>query len=256
MSAPATGTPTPGMRRLLITEAKLYLREPALVLWTLAFPPALLIIFGSIPSFREPSSDVGGLRPIDLYVPIIIGLVLAMTAVNALPATLASYRERGILRRLSTTPLSPARLLLVQVLLTLAVEIVVLVLVLGIGRVAFDVPLPARPLGYAAGYLLAVASLFGIGLLIAAVARTGRAANAIGMVLFAPMMFFAGLWLPRAAMPELLRRISDATPLGAAVQALHDSSVGLWPQPLHLAVMAGYAVLFGALAVKYFRWEW
>ena len=48
---------------------------------------------------------------IDLYVPIAIALVLVMLSLNLLLATLATYRERGILRRLATTPVGPIALL-------------------------------------------------------------------------------------------------------------------------------------------------
>jgi len=69
------------------------------------------------------------------------------------------------------------------------------------------------------------------------------------------MMFFAGLWLPRAAMPESLLQISDYTPLGAAVGALQSSAEGDWPRALHLAVLAGYTLVFAAAARRLFRWE-
>ena len=88
-----------------------------------------------------------------------------------------------------------------------------------------------------------------------AAAPTGRAANAIGAILFFPMMFFAGLWLPIAQMPAVLRHISHATPLGAAVQALQDSAQGHWPHTLQLLTLAAYAVVFGLAAIRLFRWE-
>lgn len=74
-------------------------------------------------------------------------------------------------------------------------------------------------------------------------------------MLFFPMMFFAGLWLPRASMPESLLEISDFTSLGAAVGAIQSSMEGDWPQLLYLVVLVGYAVLFGAAARRLFRWE-
>jgi ABC-2 type transport system permease protein len=56
-------------------------------------------------------------------------------------------------------------------------------------------------------------------------------------------------------MPASLLRISDFTPLGAAVQALQDSMRGAWPHPSGLAVLAGYAVVFTVAAARFFRWE-
>lgn len=89
----------------------------------------------------------------------------------------------------------------------------------------------------------------------AALAPTGRTAGLIGSLLFFPMMFFAGLWVPRQQMGPALREVSNFTPLGSAVQALQDSMYGHWPHPLTLGVLAGYAVVFGLGAARFFRWQ-
>ena len=68
-----------------------------------------------------------------------------------------------------------------------------------------------------------------LGLLVASLARTGRVAGAVGTMIFLPLMFFAGLWMPQATMPAALRRAGDDTPLGAAVSALQHSMAGQWP---------------------------
>jgi ABC-2 type transport system permease protein len=127
--------------------------------------------------------------------------------------------------------------------------------VLGVGAVAFDTAMPEQPAGFLVAFLLAAASLFAVGVLIAAVAPSGKAASAIGTILFFPMMFLAGLYFPREAMPEVLRRIGDYTPLGAGVQALQDAITGAWPQPLHLMVMAAITIAASLTAAKLFRWE-
>jgi len=56
-------------------------------------------------------------------------------------------------------------------------------------------------------------------------------------------------------MIPILRDVGDWTPLGAAVQALHSSMQGAFPPAQSLLVMASYTLLFGFLAVRYFRWE-
>jgi hypothetical protein len=94
------------LAKLALTEARLFWRDPTGWFFALAFPPLLLVILGSIPAFREPDAELGGLRVIDLYVPILVGFVLAMLAISVLPSYLATYREKGILRRLSVTPCS------------------------------------------------------------------------------------------------------------------------------------------------------
>ena len=87
--------------------------------------------------------------------------------------------------------------------------------------------------------------MLALGLLIAALAPNARVAGAVGAIVFLPMMFFAGLWTPQATMPALVRQIGGYTPLGAAVHAIQDTMVGRWPQRVGLAVLAGYAVVFG-----------
>jgi ABC-2 type transport system permease protein len=240
---------------LTLTELKLFLRDPTALFFAVIFPPLLLGILGAIPSFREPSQDLGGQRVIDLYVPITIALVLAMLAISVVPTYLATYREKGILRRLATTPVRPSGLLLAQLAMGMGMALLAVTLVLGVGIVAFDTAVPQQLLGYLAALVLAAAASFAVGLLIAAVAPSGKAASGIGTILFFPMMFLAGLYFPREVMPAVLRRIGDFTPLGAGVQALQDATTGAWPQPLHLAVLAAFAIGASLLAAKLFRWE-
>jgi ABC-2 type transport system permease protein len=244
-----------GLPRLTAMELRLFLREPMAVFFAVAFPALLIGILGSVPSFRQPQSSLGGLRVIDVYVPTAIAFVLVMLAMSSVPVTLATYRERGILRRLATTPVRPSTLLAAQMLMALLTAVVAVLLLLAVGRLAFGVPLPRQPLGFALALVLGAAAVFSMGLALAAVAPTARSAQGICTLLFLPLMFFAGLWVPRAVMPEALRHVSDLTPLGAGAQALQDATGGAWPQPLHLAVMAAYVVVFGLIAARTFRWR-
>ena len=237
------------------SELRLFLREPVSGFFGLAFPALLVIILGSIPSFREASPDLGGLRVIDLYVPIVIALILAMLGLQTTPFVLATYREKGILRRLAVTPAPPVALLGAQLAMSLLSAVFSGLLVLLIGRFVFDVALPGNLFAFGLIFLLSAAAVFSIGLFIASLVSTGKAANAIGTLLFFPSMFFAGLWAPREVMPDVLARIGDFTALGAGVRALTDASTGSWPAMISLTVLVAYIVVFGAASAKLFRWE-
>jgi ABC-2 type transport system permease protein len=241
--------------KLTAAELRLYLREPMLVFFTLAFPSILVVILGSVPAFREPIDDLAGLRVIDLYAAIAIVLTLASLGLQAAPMVLATYRERGILRRLATTPARPVALLGAQLVTSLLTAIASVVLVLAIARVFFDVPLPRQPLGFVVAFLFSAGAAFAIGLFIAAVARGGKAANTIGTLLFFPAMFFAGLWTPREVFPGVLRTIADFTPLGAAERAVQEGLSGQWPAWGSLTVLLGYMLVFSLAAARLFRWE-
>jgi ABC-2 type transport system permease protein len=56
-------------------------------------------------------------------------------------------------------------------------------------------------------------------------------------------------------MAPALRTVSDLTGLGAAVQAMQSSIQGQLPSVESLLVMAAWAVIFGWLSVRMFRWE-
>jgi len=121
--------------------------------------------------------------------------------------------------------------------------------------VAFGAPVPKSAGGLALSCLLAIGGLFALGLLIAALAPTASSVNAIGRLALIPLMFFAGLWLPRAIMPAVLQDISNYTPLGAAVEAIQDSVQTGFPPAAPLLVLAGYTLVFAFLARRFFRWE-
>jgi ABC-2 type transport system permease protein len=247
----------PGLSKLTAIEAKvLFLRDPVVLLVALAVPIGILLVFG-LPGFaRQPDPALGGQRPIDTVLPsIALAISVGVLAISALPGYLAIYREKGILRRLSTTPVSPATLLVAQVAVNLAMAVVATALVLAVGATWLGMAMPASVGWFAVAFLLGVASLFALGLVIAAVAPTARAANAIGMLAFFPLLFLAGAWLPKHQMPALLSRIGDLSPLGAFREAVQDAWVGATPEPVHLAAMLVMTVVAGLAAAKLFRWE-
>ena len=250
---PPRAAPAAAFGQLVRNEVRLAWRQPTSLIGGLVLPAGLLVVFSFIPTFRQPQASLGGLSPLEEYVPILIGFSLAMLALFGLPIPLVTYRELGVLRRLSTTPVPPSWLLAAQGIVQLGVALAGLAGILVAGA-ALGTP-PANPAGFAVAVVLSVAGLFPLGLLIAAMARTTNGASVIGRLVLIPMLFFAGLWWPRELMPPLLRDVSDVVPLGAAVEAVQDSMRGPFPPAAPLLVLAGWAVLFGFLAMRLFRWE-
>jgi ABC-2 type transport system permease protein len=239
--------------KITATETKLFLRSPFMVVAGILLPSILLLAIGAIPGMIEPSEKAGGYRFIDAWVPSLIVMTLAMLALQSIPAAVATYREQGVLRRLATTPVHPANLLGAQLLIHVVVALAGIGLVLGLADAVYDVPLPKHPVSFALTLVLGTVSMFALGLVAAAVARTAKAAGGIAMVAFVPAMFFGGVYLPRPLLPEVVRRIGDYVPPGS--QPLQDAWVGTGVQPLQLVVLAAFAVTGTALAARLFRWE-
>ncbi|HEX6342420.1 ABC transporter permease [Umezawaea sp.] len=241
------------MLKLVRVEAKLFLREGASVIFAILFPTVLLLVLGAIPALRTPDPMFGGTRFIDGYAGTLVVITLAFLGLQRVPTTVATYRERGVLRRLSTTPLHPGKLLAAQLLVNLIAAVVAVLLVVAVGRLVFDIGLPHHLVGFTLTVLLGAASLFSFGLVIAALASTAKAAAGWATVAFMLVMFFGGAYLPRFLLPDAVNTVGQYLPPGVA--ALQDSWVGTAPSPPHLAVMAVIALLAGTVAARTFRWE-
>ncbi|MGC5050215.1 ABC transporter permease [Micromonospora sp. DT48] len=239
--------------QILRTEAKLHLRDVPTWALTVALPTFILVVLGLIPALREPSPEFGDQSFVTYFTPSLLVITLAMVGINTLPTVLATYRERGILRRLATTPASPLALLTAQLVLALAGILVSAALLAVVARVAFGSPLPQHLLGFTVALVLGTAALLALGLLVAAVAPTAKTAQAMAVPVFMVIMFFGGVYLPRFLLPDFLADVGAYTPPG--VQALLDAWTGTAPHPLHLGIMAVVAVTAGVGAAKLFRWE-
>lgn len=241
-------------RAMLRSEARLLARNPGVVIWSTVLPVGASIVLASIPAVRKPSKDLGGLSFFHVYQPILILFGITLLAVQALPDVLTRYREMGVLKRLRTTPASPALLLFAQLALTLLVSIACTVLMTLVPALV-GASWPQNGAGFVISYLLAAWALLGLGLLIASLFHNAKVAAGFGTLLFFVVEFFAGLWLQRPNMPDWLRHVSDFTPGGAGAQALTDSTVGHWPSLLHLIVLAVWGVAMSVAAIRLFSWE-
>jgi ABC-2 type transport system permease protein len=236
-------------------EARLAWRQPAGAIGAVGISLLILVIFGELPVFQQPSSRLDGLSPFQIYIPILISFSIGLLALVYLPGPLVSYREQGILRRLSVTPV-PASWVLAAQLAVQACLMLVAVLIIMVTSIAFfGQHAPWNPGGFLLALVLSIAASFAIGLCVAAVAPTSSAARGISIAVFYPLVFFSGLYYPMQLMPGVMLDISHFTPLGAAVQAIVYPMFGEFPPATPLLVLAAYALAFGFLAKRSFRWE-
>jgi ABC-2 type transport system permease protein len=247
--------PRAAFGKLVRNEARLAWRQPAGLIAGVGVALLLLIIFGAVPRLQESSAQLGGLSAFEVYVPILIAFVIGVLALSYLPGPLVSYREQGILRRLSVTPVPPSWLLGAQLAVQTCLMLVTVGLLLIVSTGFFGLSAPKNLAGLALAVVASIAAMFAIGLVIAAAARTSGAARGLMAVAFYPLMFFAGLYVPVQVLPSALRGISHYTPLGATVRAIQYSMFQGFPPAAPLLVLFAYAVAFGLLARRFFRWE-
>src|SRR5699024_7966394 len=166
---------------VLKTEGRLFVREPGTLFWVLAFPPLLLLAFGLIPGYHEANPDLGGRRAIEFYVPGTIMVALITASLQAMPATLTSYRERGILRRMRTTPARPADLLIAQMVLHASAALLTAEIVMALGRLVFGVIHPKSCRANLTTLAIDLLEGLPMGVLHTTVTRTVKVANAVGL---------------------------------------------------------------------------
>lgn len=240
--------------KLTWIELKLFLREPIAVFFTLAFPLLLLFVFGSIYG-NQPAPELGGYGTVDVSVPGYIAMLIGTVGLIGLPITLASYRERGVLRRFRTTPISPMLVLGAELLAHLVTLVVGSLLLVLVARLTYDLRLPRLPLAVIVAGVWSALSFCAISFALAGLLPRARTAQAVGMALLYPMLFLSGAAMPRAILPPTLRRIGEFLPLTHVVTLLEELWFGQGWNLVSLAVLAGVLLGGALLTLISFRWE-
>jgi ABC-2 type transport system permease protein len=187
-------------------------------------------------------------------VPGYVALTIGSLGLLSLPTALAVYRDQGILRRFRVTPLRPSAVLGAQALVHLLMLLVSVGLLIGAAVLAYDVPVPGHPFLALASVLLATLSFLAVGVLLAAVVPTARAAQAVGNALFFPMLFLSGAAIPQFMFPGWLKTASAALPLTHATWLLQDAWLqGQWNGASSL-VLVGMGVACAGVGAYAFRW--
>jgi len=245
-----------GLLKMTWMESKLFLREPVGAFFTLIFPLIYLFLYGAI-SGNEPTPMYGGQRTIDAAIPSLTAVIISMAGLMSTTITMATYREKGILRRLRTTPVSPLVVLGAQVIVVFVMTGLGMLLLITAGKLVYHVRFEGNPFSLLAGFVLSSLSFFGLGFLLAGSMPTVRTAWVAAMVLLYPMLFLSGAFFAVELLPASVQKVSAFMPLTYVVNLLR----GMWTgQPwgdhlLDVGVLAGMLLGGTLVSAKMFRWE-
>lgn len=239
-------------------------RNPRAVVFSLVFPVVLLVLFNSIFATGDASSTRlpgGAGLTLDAYFTAgIIAYAIVMSCFSTLAISLTSQRESGQLKRFRGTPMPPWTFMASQIFRSVLMVGLMAVVLLAIGRVAFDVEIPGETLpGLIVYVLLGTATMCSLGIALTTVARTADAASTIapfGAVLIA---FISGVFIPVEELPSWLEEVGRIFPLAHLAEGLQttfsSSASGVGLNAENVAVLAAWGIVALAVAAREFRWE-
>jgi ABC-2 type transport system permease protein len=233
-------------RRLLTTELRLLTRDPLTLTFVLVFPIVTMLIIGG--SFGNEPDEAFPVNPSHWYVASYFTVVIGATGLIMLPVHIASYRERGVLRRFAASGFPRWSFALAQLTIGLTAIAVAGALLLAVAAPVYGVPDLQSPLRVAVGILVGSVAFVSIGVLLGTVLPSARAAQAIGLLLFFPSFLLGVGGPPPAVMSEPLREIADLLPLALANQAIREPWLGLGDATGSLVTVAAIAVAATTLA--------
>ncbi len=248
------------LRKLTWVELKLFTRDPLSLVFTLALPFFFLIVLNGVFGNEveaDPVDDVWrGVGPADYYVPAYLGLVMAAIGVLSMPVRLASYRERGVLRRFRASAMPLWAILGSQIAIALLTAVVGAVSITVASTLIYGTELqPADGLLFIPAFVLAALAFSVLGVLLGSVLPTSRSAQGAGIMLFFVMFLLSGSGPPRDVLTGAMRGVGNSLPLTWVITLLQDPWLGFgWATTASLVVV-GILVASVALSVHFFRWE-
>jgi ABC-2 type transport system permease protein len=234
-------------------------RNPQSRFFMIVLPVIFLVLFSSV--FGNQTTHVNGnaIKNSTFYVPGISTLgVVAVSFVN-LVITIVAQRESGVLKRRRSTPV-PARVLIAGRALTAVIlSIVVVVVLVAIGRIAYGVHLPSGTLAaFVLSVVVGAACFCCLSFAVASVIRSEESAQPIIQAIVLPLYFISGVFIPKAQLSSTLRDIASAFPIGhldnILFKAFNPATRGSGIAGHDLLILAIWGV--GGLLVALWRFSW
>jgi len=232
---------------LAFAEARLLTREWAAMVFAFVFPPLMMVVLAGVFG-SEPDVAYGGATGTDYYIAAYIGVPLGALSLVGLPVMLASYRERGVLRRFEAFGVPTLTVVLAQAAVTAVLVVLGAALVLAVAAPVYGIPAVQDLWGVAAGFAGGAVTMITLGVALGLAAPTARAAQALGLLVFMPMWLLGGGGPPRTVMTSAMQGVTDVMPLWHTTAGIRAPWLGTGEVGSHLVPLAAWFA-FGLLAV-------
>jgi ABC-2 type transport system permease protein len=252
-----------GNLRLVLGQTRYSLlstsRNPRAVIFTIAFPVILLVLFNEIfiGSGNDTTKVAGHTVDASSYFTAgLIAYAVSLLCFTQPLVMLTAQRERGQLKRLRGTPVPSWTFITSQVLRSVVLASVVGGLMLILGAVFWDVNLSAAAVGrFVLFLLLGTGALCSLGVAMTAFTTTEDTASSIGPFTVVMLSFISGVWIPIDTLPSWLQEVGRIFPLYHVAQGMQLSVAGFGINTDDVAALVIWAAIGIALASRSFKWE-
>ncbi len=209
----------------------------------------------NVVAFQEEPFTERQLRTIDFYLPGVISAFIMTNGIIAVTTNTTEFKRRGIIKRLSITPLSKIEWILGNVLSQTLLNLMLTGIMIVVGWLVFSVQ--AMPDLYSIILIFLGSILFsGMGMLLSGLIKDVEAASAIGNAIAFPMMFLSGAYWPIEFMPDYMQTIAKVLPLTYFSDGLRSAMIYKYPEgiitnTIIVAVLAAIFIILGSLMTKW-----
>ena len=224
-------------------------RSLGLIIPTLMFPVMFWVFFG-LPNAQKTTADghsVGAYMMASFAMYSVIQTMMFSLGIN-----IAIERFTGWYKYQRTTPLRLWVMFVAKLLATIVVALLALALLLVIGAWTGVVHLPALTwASLVARVLFGALPLAALGVFIGYVATGPSTASPILNLIFFPMAFASGLFIPIDTMPAIVQQIAPFLPAyhGGMLARVAVGVPSASPEWVHVVWLLGFTAVFLALAV-------
>jgi ABC-2 type transport system permease protein len=186
-------------------------------------------------------------------VPGLLGVILTLTMVLFTSVAIVRERERGNLELLINTPIRRIELMVGKIVPYVAIGLVQVSIILGLGSVLFRLPMRGSLLDLYLATGIFIAATLTLGLLISTVARSQFQAFQLTIFFFLPSILLSGFMFPFEGMPRVAQGIAELLPLthlnrlirGIVLRGatLGELRAEIWPLVVFFTVTMTAAVL-------------